>query len=71
MVASKHVKKQQINKDDNCSSITISCCGLASGHKGPHFFLVKAEKVEHDAFKNFDKKHKAPAKLAVIVTTNV
>ena len=70
MVASKHVKKHQMNKDDNRGSITISRSGLASGQEGPRFFLVKAEKIENNAFKNFSKQHGAPEGSAVIATPN-
>ena len=33
-------------------------------------FLVKAKKIEHKLFQNFDEKHKAPAGLKVIATPN-
>lgn len=59
-----------MNKDDNRGSITISRCGLASGQEGPRFFLVKAEKIENKAFKNFSQKHGAPPGSAVIPTPN-
>jgi hypothetical protein len=71
VVASKHVKKQQINKDDNRASITICRCGLASGDEGPRYFLVKAEKIENNALKgDFARKHKAPPGSKVIPTPN-
>ena len=70
VVASKYVKKQQINKDDNRGLITISRSGLAAGHEGPRFFLVKAEKVEHDIFKDFSRKHGTPKGSGVIPTPN-
>ena len=61
MVASKDVKKHQTNTEDNRGTITISCCGLASGVDGHRFYLVKAEKIDIQTFKgDFAKKHKAP-----------
>ena len=71
VVASKYVKKQQMNKDDNRGTITIARCGLASGVDGPRFFLVKAEKIDLDTFKgNFSRKHSAPTGSQVIATPN-
>ena len=71
VVASKAVKKHQMNKDDNRGTITIARCGLASGADGPRFFLVKGEKVEMRTFQgNFAKKHKAPPGSKVIATPN-
>ena len=61
MVDSKAVKKHKINTDDNRGTITISCCGLASDVDSPHLYLVKAEKIDIQNFKdNFTKKHKDP-----------
>ena len=61
MVASKAVKKNQTNTDDNRGTITIFRCGLASGVDGPRFYLVKAENIDIQTFKgDFAKKHKAP-----------
>ena len=61
MVASKALKKHQTNTDNNCGTITISCCGLASGVYAPRFYLVKAEEIDLQTFKgDFTKKHKAP-----------
>ena len=61
VVASKAVKKHQINMDNNRGTITIYFCGLASGVDAPHFYLVKAEKIDINIFKgDFAKKHKAP-----------
>ena len=71
MVASKAVKKHQTNTDDNHGTITIYCCGLASGVDGPRFYLVKVEKIDLQNFKgDFAKKHKAPPGLKVISTPN-
>ena len=70
VVASNHVKKHQMNKDDNRGSITIARCGLSAGVEGPRYFLVKAEKIEHKCFHDFAKKHKAPAGSEVIATPN-
>ena len=58
MFASKYVKKDQMNKDDNRGTIIVARCDLAPGADGPHFFLVKAEKIDIATFKgNFSKKH--------------
>ena len=46
VVASKYVKKHQINKGDNRLTIKIVRCGIASGEDGPRFYLVKAEKID-------------------------
>ena len=71
VLASKAVKKHQTNTDDNHGTITISCCGLASGVDGPRFYLVKAEKIDLQTFKgDFTKKHKAPPGSKVIPTPN-
>ena len=71
MVASKAVNKHQTNTDDNRGNITISCCGLASGVDGPRFYLVKAEKIDIQTFKeDFAKKHKAPTGSKFIPTPN-
>ena len=35
VVATKAVKKNQTNTNDNCVTITISCCGIASGVDAP------------------------------------
>ena len=71
MVASKYVKKHQINMDDNRGTITISCCGLASGADVPRLYLVKAEKIDIQTFKgDFAEKHKAPHGSKFIPTPN-
>ena len=71
MVASKSVKKHQTNTENNCRTITISCCGLVSGVDGPRFYLVKAENIDIQTFKgDFAKRHKAPPGLKVIITPN-
>ena len=71
MVASKSVKKHQTNTENNCGTITISCCGLVSGVDGPRFYLVKAEKIDIQTFKgDFANKHKAPPGSKVIPTPN-
>jgi hypothetical protein len=71
VVASKYVKKQQINTSDNKGTITVARCGLASGIDGPRFFLVKGEKIELSTFKgNFAAKHDAPPGSKVIATPN-
>ena len=70
VVASKYIKKQQINKDDNRGTVTIAGSGLKNGQEGPRFFLVKAEKVEHSTFKTFAAKHKTPSGSRVIPTPN-
>ena len=46
VVASKYVKKHQINEGDNRGTTKIACCDLASGEDGPRFYLVKAEKID-------------------------
>ena len=46
VVATKSVKKHKIKKGDNRGTITIACCGLASGADGPHFYLVNAKKID-------------------------
>ena len=45
VVASKYVKKHQINKHGNRGTITIARCGLESGADGPSFYLVKEKKI--------------------------
>ena len=61
VVASKYVKKHQINKGDNSGTITIARCGIESGADGPRFYLVKAERIDLQKFKgNFSTKHSAP-----------
>ena len=71
MVASKAVKKHQTNADDNHGTINISCCGLASGVDGTHFYLVKAENIDIQNFKgDLANNHKAPTGLKVIPTPN-
>ena len=71
MVASKFVKKHQTNTYDNRLNITIYRCGLASGIDGPHFYFVKAEKIDIQTYKGgFAKKHKAPPGSKVIPTPN-
>ena len=60
VVAYKYVKKHQTNTYNNRVTITIYCCGLASGVDGPRFYLVKAENIDIQTYKgNFAKKHKA------------
>ena len=69
MVASKSIKKHQKNMDDNRGTITIYCCGLSSGVDAPHFYLVKAEKIDTQNFKgDFAKNHKAHLGSKVIPT---
>ena len=71
MVYYKAVKKHQTNTDNNCGTITISCCGLASGVDGTRFYLVKVEKIDLQNFKgDFAKKHKAPPGSKVSPTPN-
>ena len=71
MVASKALKKHQTDTDDNCRTITIYFCGLASGVDGPRFYLVKSEKIDIQTFKGkFAKKHKAPPRSKVIPALN-
>ena len=71
VVASKYVKKHQINMDDNRGTINVHQCGLASGVDGPRFYLVKAEKIDIQTFKgDFANKHKAPPGSKVIPTPN-
>ena len=61
MVASKAVKKNQTNTDDNRGTITISRCSLASIFDDPRFYLMKAERIYIQTFKGeFAKKKKAP-----------
>ena len=71
VVASKYFKKQQINKDNNCSTITISRCDLASGADCPQLYFFKAEKIDLDTFKGYlSRKHSAPTGLQVTATPN-
>ena len=71
MVASKAVKKHQTNTDDNCRTINISRCGLASGVDCPRLYLVKAENIDIQTFNvDFAKKHKAPPGSKSIPTPN-
>jgi hypothetical protein len=71
VIASKVVKKQQINKSDNKGTITIARCGLASGVDGPRFFLVKGEKIDQATFtRAFAAKHDAPLGSKVTATPN-
>ena len=71
VVASKYVKKNQINKGDNPGTIAISCCGLASGADGPISYLVKSEKIDLQKIKgNFSTKHGAPPGSEFITKTN-
>ena len=59
LVATTFVMPGKI-KGDNRGTITIARCGLASGADGPHFYLVKAEKIDLQTFKgNFSTKHGA------------
>ena len=72
VVASKYVKKHQINKGDNRVTITIARCGLASGADGPNFYFVNAEKINLQTFKgNFSTKHGVPPGSRFIPTPNV
>ena len=65
VIASKAVKKQQINKSDNKGT------SLASGADGPRFFLVKGEKFDRATFTgDFAAKHGAPLGSKVIATPN-
>ena len=71
MIASKAVKKHQTNTDNKRGTITFYRCGLASGVDGPRFYLMKAEKIDIQTFKdNFAKKHKAPLGSKVITLPN-
>ena len=71
LVAYKYVNKHQINKGENCGTITIACCGLLSGADGPHFNLVKADNINLHTFKgNFSTKHGASPGSKVIPTLN-
>ena len=71
VVASKYVKKHQVNKGENHGTITIARCGLASGADGPRFYLVKSEKIDLQKFKgNFSTKHGALPGSKVIPTLN-
>ena len=72
MVASKAVKKHQINMDNNRGTITIYFCGLASGVDGPCLYLVKSDNIELQTIKgDFAKKNKDPPGLKVIPTPNL
>ena len=63
--------KHKMNTYDNHRTTTISRCGLASGVNGPHFYLVKSDKIDIQNFKgNFAKKHKAPPGSKAIPTPN-
>ena len=71
MLASKAVTKHQTNTDNNRGTITIYCCGLASGIDCPRLYLAKAENIELQNFKgDFAKKHKALTGQKVITTPN-
>ena len=71
VVASKAVKKHQMNMDNNRWTITIYRCGLASGVDDPYLYLVKAENIDIQTFKvDFAKKHKAPPGSKSIPTPN-
>ena len=71
LIASKYVKKHQINKSDNRGTITIARCGLAAGVDGPRFYLVKADNIDLQKFKgNFSTKHGAPTGSKGITTIN-
>ena len=71
VVASKYVKKNQINKGDNHGTIKIACCGLESGEDSPRFYMVKARKIYLQTFKgNFSTKHGAPPGSNAITTSN-
>ena len=60
-----------MNIDDNRGSITIARCGLASGSDGPHFHLIKGEKVDLYTFKgDFSSKNGAPPASKVIAAPN-
>ena len=71
MLASKALNKHQTNTYNNRLNITIYRCGLASGLDGPHFYFVKAEKIDIQTYKGgFAKKHKAPPGSKFIPTPN-
>ena len=71
LVASKYVKKHQMNIDHNRGNITIDRCGLASGLGGPRFYLIKGEKVYLEKFKgDLYSKDGAPPVSKVIATPN-
>ena len=71
VVASKYLRKHQINKGDNRGTITIARCGLASVTDGPSFYLVKANKIDLHTFKgNSLTKHGSPSGSKVIPTPN-
>ena len=71
VVASKYLKKHQINKSDNRGTITIARCGLASGADGPSFYLVKDKNINLQTFKrNFSTKNSAPPGSKFIPTRN-
>ena len=71
LVASKYVKKHQINKGENSGTIKIARCGLTSGADGPRFYLDKAEKIYLHKFKGkLSTKNGAPPGSKVITTPN-
>ena len=71
LVASNAVKKHQTNNYNNCGTITIARCGIASGVDGPCFYLVKADNIYLQTFnENFAKKNKAHHGSKVIPTPN-
>ena len=58
VVASKYVKKHQINKGKNCGTTKIARCGLALGAEIPCFYLAKKENINLRTLKgNFSTKH--------------
>ena len=60
-----------MNKGDNLGTITIDCCGLASGADGPRSYLVKAKKIDMQTFKgNLSTNHCAPTGSKVIPNPN-
>ena len=71
VVASKYVKKHKISKGENCVTIKIARCGIASGAYGPHLYLVKGEKIDLQTFKgNFSTNHSDPPGSIFIPTPN-
>ena len=70
-VASKYVKKHQINKGNICGTITIARCGQASGADSHRFYLVKSKKIDMHTFKgNLSTKNGDPPGSKVIPTPN-
>ena len=70
--SSKYLKKHQMNKGENCGTIKIYRCGIASGTNIPRFYVVKAKNINLQTFKgNFSTKHGAPPRSKFIPTPNV